>query len=127
MEHFKCSRFCRCNPIQTGRELFMHGDLVAVRNFSRTCGRLCPINTEWFRKKSLLKTQNFTTNAWLIDLYATQQFGSFRWLIFPSILLAKSTKSAQIAQVNQLFQLVNSVRMYGHNFYELSRMRMRTM
>ena len=105
----------------------MHGDLGAVRNFSRTCERLCPINTEWFRKNSLLKTQNFTTNAWLIDLYVIQQFGSFRWLIFPSILLAKSTKSAQIAQVNQFFQLVNSVRMYGHNFYELSRMRMRTM
>ena len=105
----------------------MHGDLGAVRNFSRTCGRLCPINTERFRKNSLSKTPNFTTNAWLIDLFATQQFGSFRWLIVPSILLAKSTKSAQITQVNQLFQLVNSIRMYGQDFYELSRMRMRTM
>ena len=105
----------------------MHGDLGAVRNFSRKCGRLCPINTERFRKNSLSKTPNFTTNAWLIDLFATQQFGSFRWLIVPSILLAKSTKSAQITQVNQLFQLVNSIRMYGQDFYELSRMRMRTM
>ena len=127
MEHVKCSHFCRCNPIQTGRGLFMHRDLGAVRNFSRTYGRLCPINTEWFRKNSPLKTRNLTTNAWLIDLFATQQIGSFRWLIFPSILLAKSTKSAQIAQVNQLFQPLNSIRMYGHDFYEISRMRMRTM
>ena len=38
---------------------------------------------------------------WLINSFATQQFRSFRWLIFPSMLLT------QIAQVNQLFQLLN--------------------
>ena len=31
----------------------------------------------------------------------------------------------QRAQVNQLFQLLNLVRKYGHGFYELSRMIMR--
>ena len=34
-------------------------------------------------------------------------------------------KTAQIAQVNQLFQLSNLVRTNGHGFYELSRMLMR--
>lgn len=96
------------------------------QKFFKNVRETVPDKYRWFRKNSLLKTQNFTTNAWLIDLIATQQFGSFRWLIFPSILLAKSTKSAQIAQVNRLFQLVNSIRIYGHDFYELSRMRMRT-
>ena len=42
---------------------------------------------------------------------ATQQFRSFRWLIFPSILIScKELKNALIAQVNQLFQLLNLVR-----------------
>ena len=45
---------------------------------------------EWFRRNSLLKTRNFTENVWLINFFATQQFRSFWWLIFPSILLAKS-------------------------------------
>ena len=31
-------------------------------------------------------------------------------------------KIAQIVYVNQLFQLLNLVRMYGHGFFELSRM-----
>ena len=43
--------------------------------------------TEWFRRNSLLKTQNFTENVWLINFLATQQFRSFWWLIFPSIFL----------------------------------------
>jgi len=34
----------------------------------------------------------------------------------------KELRIAQIAQVNQRFQLMNLVRMYGHGFYELSRM-----
>ena len=36
-------------------------------------------------------------------------------------------KIAQIAQANQLFHLFNLVRIYGHGFYELSRMLMRKM
>ena len=34
-------------------------------------------------------------------------------------------KIAQIAQINQLFQLLHSVYIYGHCFYELSRLLMR--
>ena len=34
-------------------------------------------------------------------------------------------KELKIAQVNQLVQLSNLVRTYGHGFYELSRMLMR--
>ena len=44
------------------------------------------------RRSSLLKTRNFTENVCLINFFATQQFRSFWWLIFPSILLAKSWK-----------------------------------
>ena len=34
-------------------------------------------------------------------------------------------KIAQIAQVNQIFQLLHLVHLYGHGFFELSRMPMR--
>ena len=34
-------------------------------------------------------------------------------------------KIAQIAQFNQIFQLLNLVHIYGHDFFELSRMLMR--
>ena len=34
----------------------------------------------------------FKKNVWLINFFATQQFRSFRWLIFPSKLLAESWK-----------------------------------
>ena len=37
----------------------------------------------------------------------------------------KELKIAQIAQLNQLFQLWHLVHIYGHGFYELSRMLMR--
>ena len=37
----------------------------------------------------------------------------------------KELKIAQIAQLNQLFQLLHLVHIYGHSFYELSRMLMR--
>ena len=42
-----------------------------------------------------------------------------------SNIACKEPKIAQIAQVNQLFQLSNLVRTYGHGFYELSRMLVR--
>ena len=34
----------------------------------------------------------------------------------------KELRIAQIAQLNQLFQLFHLVHIYGHGFYELSRM-----
>ena len=37
----------------------------------------------------------------------------------------KELKIAQIAQLNQVFQLLHSVHIYGQGFYELSRMLMR--
>ena len=42
--------------------------------------------TKWFRRNSLLKTQNFAKNVCLINFFATQQFCSFCWLVFPSAL-----------------------------------------
>ena len=40
-------------------------------------------------------------------------------------IACKELKIAQIAQLNQLFQLLHLVDIYGHGFYELSRMLMR--
>ena len=40
-------------------------------------------------------------------------------------IACKELKIAQIAQLNQLFQLLHLVFVYGHGFYELSRMLMR--
>ena len=40
-------------------------------------------------------------------------------------IACKGLKIEQIAQINQLFQLLHLVRIYGHGFYELSRMLMR--
>ena len=73
-------------------------------------------------EKFSFKTRNFTENVWLINFFATHQFRSFRWLIFPSILLAcNKLKIGQDAWANQLFQLLNLVRIYGHGFFELTR------
>ena len=40
-------------------------------------------------------------------------------------IACKELKIAQIAQLNQFFQLLRLVHAYGHGFYELSRMLMR--
>ena len=40
-------------------------------------------------------------------------------------IACKELEIAQIAQLNQLFQLLHLVHIYGHGFYELSRMLMR--
>ena len=40
-------------------------------------------------------------------------------------IACKELKIAQITEVNQLFQLLNLVRIYGYGFYELGRMLMR--
>ena len=76
-------------------------------------------------EKYSLKIEVFTENVRFIDFFATQQFRSFCWLIFLSILLAKKLKIVQTAQLNQLFQALNLVRIYGHGFYDLSRVLMR--
>ena len=62
-------------------------------------------------EKFSFENSKFYKDVWLIYVLATQQFRSFRWLIFPSIFIScKELKNAQIAQVNQLFQLLNLVR-----------------
>ena len=40
-------------------------------------------------------------------------------------IACKELKIAHIAQLNHLFQLLHLVHIYGHGFYELSRMLMR--
>ena len=69
----------------------------------------------WFCRNPLLNTRNFTKNAWLITYFATQQFLSFKRLIFTSILLFNKLKIAQIVLVNQLIQRLNLVSIYGYN------------
>ena len=64
-------------------------------------------------EKFSFENSKFYKDVWLIYVLATQQFRSFLWLIFPSILIScKELKNPQIAQVNQLFQLLNLVRIY---------------
>ena len=46
--------------------------------------------TGWFRRSFFKKIENFTKNVSFINVFATQTFRSFRWLTFPSLLLAKS-------------------------------------
>ena len=57
---------------------------------------------EWFRRNALLKTRNFKGDVRLINFFTTQQFRSFWYLIFPSILLAKSWK------LHKLLNLISS-------------------
>ena len=40
-------------------------------------------------------------------------------------IASKELKIAQITQLNQLFQILHLVHIYGHGFYEFSRMQMR--
>ena len=72
---------------------------------------------------SFLKTGNFTKNVWvwLINFFATQ----FSMADISFNIAHKELKNAQIAQVNQLFQLLNLVCIYGHSLCELSQMLMR--
>ena len=43
----------------------------------------------------------------------------------PFNIACKELKIAQIAQLNQIFQILHLVHIYGHGFYELSRLLMR--
>ena len=54
---------------------------------------------------SFLKTGNFIKNVWLINFFATQ----FLVADISFNIARKELKNAQIAQVNQLFQLLNLV------------------
>ena len=62
-----------------------------------------PNTSSRFRRNSLLKTRNFTGDVRLINFFATQQFRSFWWLIFPSILLAKSWKLLKLLNLISSF------------------------
>ena len=61
----------------------------------------------------------------LINVFATQQFRSF-WLglLFPFFFNCKGLKIEQIAQINQLFQILNSICAFGDAFYGLTRILM---
>ena len=59
--------------------------------------------TECLWRNCLLKTRNVTKNVWLLNFFATQQFRSFGWLIFPSILLSKSWK------LHKMLELISSL------------------
>ena len=96
---------------------------IKTLNVERTVSvfseNLSPIH-RMISEKFSSNTRNFTENVWLVNVFATQQFRSFWWLIFPSILLTKSWKLYKFSQLNHLFQLLHLVHMYGHGFHELS-------
>ena len=63
-------------------------------------------------------------NVWLINVFATA-ISQFLMAVISFNIACKELKMAQIAQFNQLFQLLYLVHIYGHGFYELSCMLMR--
>ena len=76
--------------------------------------------TEWFRRNSLLKTQMYGS----LTFSPHSNFALFMADISFNIA-CKELKIEQIFQLNRLFQLLHLVHIYGHSFYELSRMLMR--
>ena len=60
-----------------------------------------PNKRNGFREILFQKFEILQRNVWLINFFATQQFRNFWWLIFPSILLAKSWK------LHKLLNLIN--------------------
>ena len=57
----------------------------------------------------------FKNNVWLINVFATQQFSQFSMANISFKIACRELKIAQIAHwVNQLFQLLNLVRLYGY-------------
>ena len=73
------------------------------------------------------KTRNLTENVWLTNFFATQQFSQFLMADISINIACKQLKieQMQISQLNQLFQRLHLVHIYGHGFYDLSRMLMR--
>ena len=68
----------------------------------------------------------FTENVRFIDFFNCHPAISQFLLADISFNIAcKELKIVQIAQLNQLFQALNLVRIYGHGFYDLSRVLMR--
>ena len=59
------------------------------------------------------------------DLFCPPAISQFLMTDISFNIACKELKIAQIAQLNQLFQLLHLVCIYGHGFYELSRMLMR--
>ena len=59
------------------------------------------------------------------DLFCPPAISQFLMTDISFNIVCKELKIAQIAQLNQLFQLLHLVHIYGHGFYELSRMLMR--
>ena len=76
-------------------------------------------------EKLSVKNSNFTKNAWLINFFCHPAILQFSMADNSFSIACKEMKIAQIAQVKQLFKLLNSVRIYSHGFYELSRLLMR--
>ena len=69
--------------------------------------------TECLWRNCLLKTRNFTKNVWLLNFFATEQFRSFRWLIFSLILLSKSWK------LLKMIDLISSLNFWVRKSYAI--------
>ena len=87
--------------------------------------KICAQYTEWFRRNSLLNTRNFTENVWFANFFCRPAISQFLMADISFNIVCKELQIVQIAQLNQLFQLLHLLHMYGHSFYELSRMLMR--
>ena len=61
----------------------------------------------------------------LTNFFATQQFHTFWWLVFPSILLEKSWKLYKLLNLISSFNFAFSACIYSPGFYESSHMLMR--
>ena len=77
-------------------------------------------------EKFASKNLNFTENVRLINFFCHTAISQFLMADISFNIACKELKIAQIAQLNQLVQFLHLVDIYGHDFYELSRMLMRT-
>ena len=94
--------------------------------FSYTCiWKFWVQHTEWLRRNSLLKTQNFQRIYGLLTFLPPSNFAVFDGWCFLLYCLQRA-QNRKIAQVNQLFQLLNLICIYGHSFYEFCCVVMKT-
>ena len=77
-------------------------------NFSHLC-KFEPEKPNSFREILFEKSQYLQRMHELINSFATQQFHSFKLLLFPFVIDYKEAKLAQSTQIDQLFQLLNLI------------------
>ena len=74
-----------------------------------------------FREITFKRVETLQRMSGLINVFATQQFYSFQWLLFPLLLFAKSWKLCKLPKLTQPFQPLNLICSYSKAFYGLTR------